>query len=105
MTQLNEQESNVVLQGAAMNTADLGPTDRSVHGAPTAGARLAHRPSFANALRQRGLLAKAAMPGSIAGAWAGGSGTWLAVSSIYEAHLHRVLMEQALETLRGDAAG
>ena len=88
-----------------MNTADLRPAERILHGAPAAGARLPQRPSFANALRQRGLLAKAAMPGSIAGAWAGASGTWLAVSSIYEAHLHRVLMEQALETLRGDAAG
>ena len=88
-----------------MNTADLGPTERTLHGAPAVGARLPHRPSFANALRQRGLLAKAAMPDSMAGAWAGASGTWLAVSSIYEAHLRRVLMEQALETLRGDATG
>ena len=88
-----------------MTTAELGSTERTVHGAPAVGARLPYRPSFANALRQRGLLAKAAMPGSIAGAWAGASGTWLAVSSIYEAHLHRVLMEQAMETLRGDAAG
>lgn len=72
--------------------------------APTGGARVPSRPSFANALRQRGLLAKAMLPASTAGAWSGAPGTWLAVSSIYEAHLRRVLMEQALETLRGDAA-
>jgi hypothetical protein len=67
------------------------------------GARLPSRPSFANALRQRGLLGKAMLPGGMSGAWSGAGGTWLAVSSIYEAHLRRVLMEQALETLRGDA--
>ena len=69
-----------------------------------AGAGLS-RPSFANALRQRGLLAKAMTPGSMAGVWSGATGTWVAVTSIYEAHMRRVLMEQALESLRGDTAG
>jgi hypothetical protein len=82
--------------------ADFQTTRRLVH--PGAhGARAATRPSFENALRERGLLANGAPPGSMAGAWSGAGGTWLAVSSIYEAHLRRVLMEQALETLRGDA--
>lgn len=86
--------------------AEPGSQERSARQSTPAGrTRLANRPSFANALRQRGLLAKAMVPGSIAGAWAGATGTWLAVSSVYEAHLRRVLMEQALETLRGDAAG
>ena len=80
-------------------------TERTAHrSAPAGDVRVPSRPSFANALRQRGLLAKAMLPGSMAGAWSGAPGTWLAVSSIYEAHLRRVVMEQAMETLRGDAA-
>jgi hypothetical protein len=75
--------------------ADPGP-------ALTSGARLPHRPTFASALRQRGLLAKATMPESMTGAWSSESVTWIAVSSVYEAHLRRVLMEQALESLRAD---
>ena len=86
-------------------TAEIPTHVRAKHQRPIGGARAPSRPSFANALRQRGLLAKAMLPGSIAGAWSGASNTWLAVSSIYEAHLRRVLMEQAQETLRGDAPG
>jgi hypothetical protein len=62
------------------------------------------RPSFADALRQRGLLAKALLPDGMANAWPGASGSWLAVEAIYETHLRRTLMEQAHALLRGDGA-
>ena len=84
---------------------EVATHERAKHHRPADGARVPSRPSFANALRQRGLLNKPMLPGSMAGAWSGASSTWLAVTSIYEAHLRRVLMEQAMETLRGDAAG
>jgi hypothetical protein len=84
---------------------DLVTHERARHQRPTRDARAPSRPSFANALRQRGLMAKAVLPGSMASAWSGASSTWLAVTSIYEAHMRRVLMEQAQETLRGDVTG
>jgi hypothetical protein len=84
--------------------ANPGSPELARHQPTTGGAGLI-RPSFATALRQRGLLATAMTPGSMAGAWSGATSTWIAVTSIYEAHMRRVLMEQAQETLRGDAAG
>jgi len=60
------------------------------------------RPSFADALRQRGLLAKATLSAGIASGWTSASDTWLALDSIYESHLRRALMEQAQALLRGD---
>jgi hypothetical protein len=71
---------------------------------PAGGLRLLNRPSFARALRQRGLMARATLPTSVSAARSLATGTWLAVSSIYEAHLRRLAMEQAQAVLRGDAS-
>lgn len=64
---------------------------------PTLG--LAMLPSFARALRQRGLIEPTA---SGADELAMAS-RWIGVSAIFEAHLRRVAMEQAFAALRGDA--
>ena len=54
---------------------------------------LAGLPSFARALRQRGLLAPVEMDGDA---------SWIPALSVFEAHLRRRAMEQAFATLRGD---
>jgi hypothetical protein len=56
---------------------------------------LASLPSFARALRQRGLIAP---PG------ADGDESWIPALSVFEAHLRRRAMEQAFATLRGEPA-
>ena len=58
---------------------------RSLQRPPALG--LVNLPSFARALRQRGLIE---------------SESWIPVLSIYEAHLRRQAMEQAFAALRGD---
>ena len=73
----------------------------------TAPLGLAGPPSFARALRQRGLIAQIPMSGT----WAGeghhavpeDEPQWLAVLSVFELHLRRQAMEQAFADLRGDA--
>jgi hypothetical protein len=50
-------------------------------------------PSFARALRQRGLMAQLE---------ADGEGFWIPALSVFEAHLRRRAMEQAFAILRGD---
>ncbi len=50
-------------------------------------------PSFARALRQRGLMAA---PDADA------HDSWIPVLSVFEAHLRRQAMEQAFASLRGD---
>ena len=60
---------------------------------------LAMLPSFARALRQRGLIEPSA-PGVDEAAIAG---KWIGVSAIIEAHLRRQAMEQAFAVRRGDA--
>jgi hypothetical protein len=54
---------------------------------------LASLPSFARALRQRGLIAPVA---------ANGDEAWIPALSVFEAHLRRRAMEQAFASLRGD---
>lgn len=52
-------------------------------------------PSFARALRQRGLISHAqAEPAE----------SWIRVQAVYEAHLQRRAMEQAFAAIRGDLA-
>jgi hypothetical protein len=54
---------------------------------------LAGLPSFARALRQRGLMAPVEVDGDEA---------WIPALSVFEAHLRRRAMEQAFAFLRGD---
>ena len=58
--------------------------------------------SFARALRQRGLLARAETSPSIPEGWPDAPELWIASNSVYEAHMRRVAMEQVLATLRRD---
>lgn len=59
--------------------------------------------TFARALRQRGLLARAETPPSIPEGWPDTPELWIAGVSVYEAHMRRVAMEQVLATLRRDS--
>ena len=59
--------------------------------------------SFARALRQRGLLARADLLPSIGDGWNETPDLWIAGNAVYEAHLRRVAMEQVLATLRRDS--
>lgn len=70
---------------------------QSARQSPTLG--LAALPSFARALRQRGLI-KPPVPG---GDYAANGNGWIGVTAIFEAHLRRQAMEQAFAALRGDA--
>jgi len=65
--------------------------------APTLG--LAMLPSFARALRRRGLIE----PRASAGDEAAMASKWIGVEAVVEAHLRRQAMEQAFAVLRGDA--
>ena len=60
---------------------------------------LAALPSFARALRQRGLI-KGPVEG---GDGAAAAESWIGVTAIFEAHLRRQAMEQAFAAMRGDA--
>ena len=71
------------------NTPGMMP--RFQRQAPALG--LAGLPSFARALRQRGLMAQPD---------ADGEESWIPALSIFEAHLRRRAMEQAFASLRGD---
>ena len=72
--------------------------------APLAAPRpMNHLPSFARALRLRGLLARAEHPAGTRSGWPGNTESWLGVASAYETHLHRAAMEQAMAALRGDS--
>jgi hypothetical protein len=68
-----------------------GLTPRFTRRTPLLG--LAGLPSFARALRQRGLMAPVELDGDEAG---------IPTQSVFEAHLRRRAMEQAFATLRGD---
>ena len=70
---------------------------------PVGGPRLLNLPSFARALRQRGLMARATIPANILSGWVGTTESWIGVNAIYDAHLRRVAMEHAQAVLRGDA--
>ncbi|MDE2221201.1 MAG: hypothetical protein KGL25_02365 [Gammaproteobacteria bacterium] len=78
-----------------MNEFDLqytpGMTPRFAPRIPALG--LAGLPSFAHALRKRGLVAPVET---------GNGEAWIPVLSVFEAHLKRRAMEQAFASLRGD---
>jgi len=80
-----------------MNELDLqntpGVTPRFSRCAPAMALGLAGLPSFARALRQRGLMPTVE---------ADGDESWIPVLSVFEAHLRRRAMEQAFASLRGD---
>jgi hypothetical protein len=70
---------------------------------PVAGLPFANRPSFATALRQRGLLARAIQSVGIDNAHTTIADSWIAATAVFEAHRNREAMEQVLTVLRGDA--
>ena len=87
-----------------------GPLDSNTNGLTARGLWPAQRvaspnlASFAKALRQRGLLARAdAMPAAGPG-WSEEPDLWISGNSVYEAHLRRVAMEQVLAALRAVGA-
>ncbi len=61
-------------------------------------------PSFARALRQRGLISHAQVANDLPVAQAEPAESWIRVQSVYEAHLQRRAMEQAFAAMRGDLA-
>ena len=63
----------------------------------------AGQPSFARALRQRGLIAPAHTAGDGRCDEADDAGEWMPVMATFEAHLRRWAMEHAFAELRGDA--
>lgn len=80
-----------------------GFQDRSRRAATTAAQpRFPARPSFASALRQRGLLARAVQSAGIDNERSAIAESWIAVAAVYEAHRNREAMEQVLAVLRGD---
>ncbi|HVO00053.1 MAG TPA: hypothetical protein VMT49_08435 [Steroidobacteraceae bacterium] len=96
--------------GTPMQTPTTHPTAAPIfraarHPAPLG---LAGPPSFARALRQRGLIAPAPVAGAVPEAAPSdapdGPGQWIAVRSAFEVHVRRQAMEQAFAELRGDAA-
>ena len=81
-----------------------GFQDRSRRAARAAGQpRFPASPSFASALRQRGLLARAIQSAGADNERSTIADSWIAVASIFEAHRNREAMEQVLAVLRGDA--
>ncbi|HEV7431501.1 MAG TPA: hypothetical protein VGN77_00555 [Steroidobacteraceae bacterium] len=83
---------------------DSGTSDGALHRAiPAQRASAPNLASFARALRQRGLLARVDSLPSISEGWTDVPELWIASNAIYEAHLRRVGMEQALATLRSDS--
>jgi hypothetical protein len=83
---------------------DSGTGELALHmGMPGKRAALPDLASFARALRQRGLLARAETLPSISEAWPDAQELWIARNSVYEAHMRRVAMEQVLATLRRDS--
>jgi hypothetical protein len=91
--------------GAIMSSpVDAGfPVRRVRRVLPVVGLPFANRPSFATALRQRGLLARAIQPAGIDHARSTIADSWIAVAAICEAHRNREAMEQVLAVQRGDA--
>ena len=79
------------------------PVRRARRVPPVAGLPFPNRPSFASALRQRGLLARAVQSAGIDGDRSGIADSWIAVAAVFEAHRNREAMEQVLAVLRGDA--
>jgi hypothetical protein len=79
-----------------------GPVSQPARRLPSLG--LARPPSFAWALRQRGLLVRPEVNAAVSLAAAEPPDQWQAVVSLFEAHLRRQAMEQAFSALRDDAA-
>ena len=85
------------------NPVDTGFENFATRQVPSVGGpRLLNLPSFARALRQRGLMARATVPANIMSGWVGTTESWIGVNAIYDTHLRRVAMEQAQAILRGD---
>jgi hypothetical protein len=76
-----------------MNESNLPHTPGLTPRLPRRALGLARLPSFARALRQRGLMAQPEADGDEA---------WIPALSVFEAHLRRRAMEQAFASLRGD---
>jgi len=91
--------------GAIMNSpVDAGfPVRRARRVLPVAGLPFPSRPSFASALRQRGLLARAIQSAGVDNDRSTIAESWIAVAAVCEAHRNREAMEQVLAVLRGDA--
>jgi hypothetical protein len=79
------------------------PVRRTRRVLPVVGLPFANRPSFAAALRQRGLLARAIQSAGIDHAGSTIADSWIAVAAVFEAHRNREAMEQVLAVRRGDA--
>ena len=69
---------------------------------PLPGMGLASPPSFARALRRRGLIAPAEVVSDLPVAAPEAADSWIPAQAVYEAHLQRRAMEQAFASLRGD---
>ncbi len=65
---------------------------------------LARPPSFARALRQRGLIAPGSLGPDFLAVEAEQGESWSPALSLYEAHLRRRAMEQVFAVLRGDVS-
>ncbi len=76
------------------------PMFRALQPLPAMG--MASPPSFARALRQRGLIAPAQVANDLPVAAPEAADSWIPALSLYEAHLQRQAMEQAFAALRGD---
>ena len=89
---------------AAMNNSTVQNTPRlkfrSLKPLPPLG--LSEPPSFARALRVRGLIANAPVAIVRPVAEAEATEAWVSVVSLYQAHLQRRTMEQAFAAMRGD---
>lgn len=79
------------------------PVRRARRVLPVAGLPFPGRPSFASALRRRGLLARAVQSAGVDGQGSEIADSWIAVAAVFEAHRNREAMEQVLAVLRGDA--
>lgn len=79
------------------------PARRARRVLPVAGLPFSGRPSFASALRQRGLLARAVQSAGVDHERSMLADSWIAMAAVCEAHRNREAMEQVLAVLRGDA--
>ena len=91
--------------GAIMSSpVDAGfPVRRARRVLPATGLPFPSRPTFASALRQRGLLARAIQSAGVGNERSMVAESWIAVAAVCEAHRNREAMEQVLAVLRGDA--
>jgi hypothetical protein len=79
------------------------PARRARRVLPVAGLPFPGRPSFASALRQRGLMARAVQSAGVEADRSTIEDSWIAMAAVFEAHRNRAAMEEVLAVLRGDA--